>query len=257
MGCGAQLTRKRKNKQGELTLPQPDVLLLLPGLLCDRGVWGAQIAALGGDVDCRVPKYHELDSIEAMARSVLSEAPGRFALAGHSMGGRVALEILRADPRRVTRLALLDTGCGARPEAEAGEAEARQRQRLVEIAYSSGMRAMGHEWVPGMVHARRLQDGALIESILSMIERRTPQEFAGQIRALLVRPDASDVLPSIACPTLLLCGRQDAWSPLERHEAMARLIPASRLEVIEDSGHMSPMEQPGQVSAALRRWWAN
>jgi pimeloyl-ACP methyl ester carboxylesterase len=229
--------------------------LLLPGLLCNRTVWEAQIAALGSDIDCRVPKYHELDSIEAMACRVLSEAPPRFALAGHSMGGRVAFEILRADPRRVTRLALLDTGCSARPEAEAGEAEARQRQHLVEVAYSSGMRAMGREWVQGMVHPVRLQDGALIESILAMIERRTPQEFAGQIRALLARPDATEVLPSIACPVVLLCGRQDTWSPLERHEAMARLIPGSRLEVVEDSGHMSPMEQPEQVSAALRRWW--
>lgn len=230
-------------------------LLLLPGLTCDRAVWAEQIAVLSASADCVVPAYGELDSIKSMAQSVLREAPPRFALAAHSMGGRVAFEILRAAPKRVTRLALLDTGYQERAAGDAGEAEARQRQRLVEIALSDGMRAMGREWVRGMVHPERLNDAALIESILAMIERQTPTAFAAQIRALLNRPDASNVLPTIACPTLLLCGRQDTWSPLARHETLVGLIPGSRLEVIEDCGHMSTMEQPARVSAVLHRWF--
>jgi pimeloyl-ACP methyl ester carboxylesterase len=229
-------------------------LLLLPGLTCDRAVWADQIAALSANAACLVPAYGELDCLPAMAQAVLRQAPPRFALAGHSLGGRVALEIMRMEPQRVTRLALLDTGWQARPIGEVGDEEARRRQRLLDIANSDGMRAMGRDWVTGMVHPERLHDEALIESILAMIERCSLRAFAGQIRALLNRPDASDVLPAIACPTLLLCGREDTWSPLARHEAMARLIAGSRLEVVERSGHMSTMEQPADVSAALKRW---
>ncbi|HEX4598867.1 MAG TPA: alpha/beta fold hydrolase [Burkholderiaceae bacterium] len=231
-------------------------LLLLPGLTCDQAVWADQIAALSASVACLVPAYGSLDSLPAMAQAVLREAPPRFALAGHSMGGRVALEIMRAQPQRVTRLALLDTGWQARPIGEIGDEEARRRQRLLDIAHSNGMRAMGREWLIGMVHPERLQDQALIEAILAMIERCSALAFAGQIRALLNRPEASDVLSAIDCPTLLLCGREDAWSPLARHEAMARLVARSRLEVIERSGHMSTMERPADVSAALKRWLA-
>jgi pimeloyl-ACP methyl ester carboxylesterase len=230
------------------------VLLLLPGLMCDRTVWAGQIAALSARATCVVPEYGAVDSIAAMAQVALREAPATFALAGHSMGGRVALEIIRSAPQRVTHLALLDTGWQARPAGEVGDAEARQRQHLVDVAFASGMRAMGREWVHGMVHPERLGDESLIETILAMIERRSPEGFATQIRALLNRPDAGDVLGTIACPTLLLCGRQDTWSPLARHEAMAGLIAGSRLEAVEDSGHMSTMERPAQVSAALHRW---
>jgi len=218
-------------------------------------VWTEQISVLSAGADCIVPAYGELDSIASMAKSVLQEAPAHFALAAHSMGGRVALEILRTAPQRVTRLALLDTGYQQRAAGDAGEAEARQRQRLVDIAFNNGMRAMGREWVRGMVHAERLHDAALNESILAMLERQTPATFAAQVRALLNRPDASTVLPTIACPTLLLCGRQDTWSPLARHETLAGLIRGSRLEVIEDCGHMSTMEQPARVSTLLQSWF--
>ena len=229
-------------------------LLLLPGLNCDEGVWAGQIAALGESVRCRVPRYHDLDSIVAMAHKVLREAPPRFALAGHSMGGRVALEVVRTAPERVSHLALLDTGYEARKAGEPGEQEARQRRHLVELARESGMRAMGAEWVQGMVHPARLADGALIERVLSMIERHTPEGYSAQIRALLERPDAGDVLREIRCPTLIVCGREDAWSPPARHEAMAALIPNSQLVVIEHCGHMSTMEQPAAVTGAMHRW---
>jgi pimeloyl-ACP methyl ester carboxylesterase len=228
--------------------------LLLPGLLCDRDVWLEQIGALSGSVACVVPDYHDLDSIGAMAGQVLAEAPPRFALAGHSMGGRVALEVVRRAPERVSRLALLDTGYLGRPAGEEGEREARGRRYLVELGWERGMRAMGAEWLRGMLHPARVDDRALIAAILAMIERHTPERHAAQIRALLDRPDASDVLPQIRCPTLIACGREDAWSPLARHETMAGLIPGARLEVVEHCGHMSTMEQPAAVTAALQHW---
>jgi pimeloyl-ACP methyl ester carboxylesterase len=230
------------------------VLLLLPGLLCDAEVWAGQIAALGRSMACIVPRYHDLDSIVAMADRVLREAPPRFALAGHSMGGRVALEVMRAAPERVARLALLDTGYQARPPGEPGEQEARQRGHLLALARDSGMRAMGAEWLRGMIHPARVADSNLTARILAMIERRTPEEHAAQIQALLDRPDASDVLPRIRCPTLVACGREDGWSPLARHQAMAAMIPGSSLVVFEQCGHMATLERPAEVTAALGQW---
>jgi pimeloyl-ACP methyl ester carboxylesterase len=231
-------------------------VVLLPGLLCDASVWEAPRAALRTDFDCQVPSYRTRDSISAMAQAVLAESPARFALIGHSMGGRVALEIARAAPERISALALLNTGYAARPAGTDGERELREREALVQLANEAGMRAMGRTWVQAMVHPARLADGPLIESILSMVERVSPESFAAQIRALLARPDASSVLAAIPCPTLLLCGREDQWSPLARHEYMARLIPHSELAVIEACGHMSPLERPAEVTRHLARWLA-
>lgn len=231
-----------------------DTVVFLPGLLCDRAVWEPQVAVLSGRYDCVVADYGGADSLAAMAAAALESAPATFSLVGHSMGGRVALEALRTAPRRVMRLALLDTGYQARPDGETGEAEARKRYRLLEIASSQGMRVMGREWVQGMVHPARLREEALIEPILAMIERKTPDVFAAQIRALLERPSAEAVLRAIRCPTLVLCGRQDSWSPLARHEEIARMITGARLAVIEESGHMVTLERPAKVSLALADW---
>jgi len=229
-------------------------LLLLPGLMCDRALWEAQIDALSANAECVVPDYGALDSLGDMAQAVLHGAPTRFALAAHSMGGRVALEMMRIAGPRVARLALLDTGWRARSPGEVGVAEERQRRRLVDLAYSSGMHTMGREWLRGMLHPEHLRDEGRVQAILTMIERMTPETHEAQIRALLNRPEAGDVLPTIECPTLVLCGRQDNWSPVARHEELARLISGSNLEIIEDSGHMTPMEQPARVSAALLDW---
>ncbi len=231
-----------------------DTVVFLPGLLCDRAIWERQIGALSARWQCVVPDYRDADSLTAMAQTVLEAAPRRFSLAGHSMGGRVALEVVRAAAQRVTRLALLDTGYRARPEGEGGDAEARRRARLLEIARSQGMRAMGREWLAGMVLPERLHEPSLIEPILAMIERKTPDIFAAQIRALLNRPSADAVLDAIRCPTLILCGRQDGWSPLAQHEEMARRVAGAQLVIIEDSGHMVPLERPEQVTAALTGW---
>lgn len=228
-------------------------LLLLPGLLCDHAAWDAT-AALLPQYDCRVPSWGLRDSIGAMAEHVLASTPEKhFALAGHSMGGRIALEVVRRAPERVTHLALLDTGYQALPQGEAADKERAGRYALLERARNEGMRAMGQQWATGMVHPDQLGT-ALFQSILSMIERSNAEQFDAQIRALLGRPEATLQLVQILCPTLVLVGRQDAWSPLARHEEMTNLIPDAELAVIEHSGHMSTMEQPQAVADAMRQW---
>ncbi len=228
-------------------------VVLLHGLLCDATVWAEQRVSLGGE-HVVVPLLGNLISITAMAEHVLQHVPaGRFALAGHSMGGRVALEVVRLAPQRVERLALLDTGLDPLPSGDSGEKERQQRMALLQMARESGMRAMGQQWARGMVHPSRL-DTPVFHAILDMIERNTPQVFEAQIGALLARPDANVVLADVVVPTLLVCGRQDLWSPLARHEKMRELLPAAHLVVVEDSGHMTTMEQPTAVSAALASW---
>jgi pimeloyl-ACP methyl ester carboxylesterase len=227
-------------------------VVLLPGLLCDGAVWAGPRQALEqAGASCHVADFGLLDSIPAMARQVLEQAPdGPLGVAGHSMGGRVALEIARLAPERIQRLALLDTGYQARATGAAGQAEAAERRALLQVACEQGMRAMGRRWARGMVHPDRL-DTPIFDAILAMIERKSPSVFEAQVRALLDRPDAADVLQALRCPTLLICGRQDAWSPLARHAEMQNLVQDARLVVIEDAGHMSTMEQPGAVSNAL------
>lgn len=229
-------------------------LLLLPGLLCDAAAWAPVLPHVGRAAECSIPDYADETSLGAMAERVLADAPPTFALAGHSMGGRVALEIVRRAPGRVVRLALLDTGCRARPPGAAGEAERAGRLALLATARERGMREMARTWVQPMVHPERLADDALIEAILAMFARRTPLQFAGQIEALLARPDATDVLRAVACPALVLCGREDGWAPPAQHEEMAALIPGSRLTILDRCGHMAPMERPDAVGAALAEW---
>lgn len=229
-------------------------VVLLPGLLCDAAVWTEQCAVLSAIADCHVADYGMCDSIGDMAEHVLNAVTAStFLLAGHSMGGRVALELIRRAPHRVAALALLDTGYQAREAGEAGAREQTSRFSLLEIAQSKGMRTMGEAWAPGMVHPDHVNSG-VYASILSMIERSTPATFEAQIRALLDRPDATPVLAGIHCPTVLLCGREDRWSPLARHEAMQQQIPGSQLHVVESCGHMSTMEQPEAVSTVLLEW---
>jgi pimeloyl-ACP methyl ester carboxylesterase len=229
-------------------------LVLVPGLVCDDDVWAAQAAAFRDERPVIVIDHDALDSIVAMARAVLEQAPQRFAIAGHSMGGRVALEAIRLAPLRVTRIALLDTGYEPLAAGAAGAQEIAKRHALLEIAQTQGMRAMAIEWARGMAHPDRLEDAALMDRIHDMLARKTPAIFAAQIRALLGRPDAADVLEGIRCPALVLCGREDSWSPWARHVEIAARIANSVLVGVDHCGHMSPMEQPDAVTAALRDW---
>ena len=232
-------------------------LILVPGLMCDHAVWEPLLPALSPGRHCTVVDHGHASSLVTMAQQLLDAAPARFALAGHSMGARVALEVVRLAPQRVSRVALLDTGYLPRAAGAAGEEEAAKRHALLKVAQEQGVRAMAQVWVQGMVHPARLGDVELVERILAMFSRKSADVFAAQITALLARPDASGVLRNLRVPTLLGCGAQDSWSPPAQHEAMLQLLPPAAegvIDVVEEAGHMAPMERPEAVAAGMLRW---
>lgn len=225
-------------------------LVLLAGLLCDETIF-ADVCTELPTAPVAILSFPDMDSIGAMAKRVLAEAPSRFALVGHSMGGRVALEVLRLASERVLGLSLLNTGVHPRRE---GEIES--RGRLVRLANERGMAALADEWLPPMMGASVEVQQSVLPRLRAMVERASPTSFAAQIQALLNRPDASHVLPGIRVPTLLASGTHDQWSPLSQHEAMLGAIRGGRLVAIENAGHMMPLEQPRAVAAAINEWWS-
>ena len=225
------------------------VLLLLPGLTCDAAVWRDQILALDSAWDVRVPDFSGLDSFDAMAAATLALADGPFALAGHSMGGRVAMQVAAAAPQRVRRLALLDTGAHL-----PGPDEAAQRQALIEIGERGGMEAVIAAWLPPMIAPDRRGDQALWSAIADMLRRAGVDTLKRQVRALLNRGDGFAQLDKVRCPTAFIVGALDSWSPPQQHRAMQAHVPGSVLTVIDDCGHMAPMEAPDAVAQALRQW---
>lgn len=231
-------------------------VVLLPGLMCDHAFWQPLLEALPGSMHGQVVDYGDADSLTAMAQAALATAPARFSLAGHSMGGRVALEVARLAPSRIDRLVLMDTGYLPLADDEAGEAEKAGRMALVDVARAQGVRAMCAQWVQAMVHPDRLADAGLMEAITQMFERKSAGRFARQQNALLTRPDGRPVLASLTLPCLLLCGRQDGWAGVAQHEAMQALAPHARLSVIEDAGHMVLMERPQATSHAITQFLA-
>jgi pimeloyl-ACP methyl ester carboxylesterase len=230
--------------------PDKTPLVLLPGLLNDRRLFARQIDALSDIAAIHVGDLTGGGSIADLARHVLASAPERFALAGLSMGGYVALEILRQAPARVRGLALLDTT--ARPDtAESTE----NRHRLIKLS-ATDFRAVVGALLPRLLHPAHLQDRAMTDTIHAMAESVGRAAFVRQQTAIMHRIDSRPHLARIQCPTLVLCGREDAITPLDIHAEMAGAIPAATLVVIEHCGHLSTLEQPTDVTAALRTWLA-
>jgi pimeloyl-ACP methyl ester carboxylesterase len=224
-------------------------LMLLPGLLCDRALWQAQIDDLSDIAEPVVADLSHDDSMTGMARRVLAGAPPRFALAGLSMGGYVAQEIMRQAPERVLRLALLDTGARADTEEQTT-----RRRGLIELAEKGEFKGVTPRLLPLFLHPERLGDEALVGAVMAMTGRVGKDAFLRQQCAIMGRPDGRPSLSVIECPTLVLCGRQDQLTPLDLHEEIAALIHGARLEIVEDCGHLSTMERPWDVSVQLRQW---
>ncbi|MEX0958344.1 MAG: alpha/beta fold hydrolase [Burkholderiales bacterium] len=228
-------------------------LVLVPGLLCDHALWQPQVDALSADFEILIPDMTQQEAMPEMAEAVLRAAPSaRFALAGLSMGGYVAMEIMRQSPHRVTRLALLDTR--ARPDTAGETARRLELTRLAQTAKS--FTPVTRRMLPLLVHASRVKDAPLVRTIREMADRTGVEGYVRQQKAIMSRADGRFDLRKVRAPTLVLCGRQDAITSLEMHEEMASIIPGAKLVVIEDCGHLSTLERPDEVNAALRDWLA-
>lgn len=224
-------------------------LLLLPGMMCDARLFGPQIEALSGDYPLMTMPIGGKGNMVELARAVLEVAPPRFALLGLSMGGIVAMEMLRQAPARVDRLALLDTN----PRAETEEKRASRTPQMEAAAQGDLARIMRDEMKPNY-----LADGprrrAILDLCMAMALDLGPDVFIRQSRALRDRVDQSEVLRRYAGPALVLCGREDTLCPVERHDYMHALLPRSHLQIIENAGHLPTLEQPEMTTAVIRRW---
>lgn len=230
-----------------MTKPQ---LILIPGLLNDGELWRDQLKPLSQISRPMVADITQGNTLRELAQDVLANAEEEFALAGFSMGGVVALEIMRVAPERVTHLALLDTTM--LPD---GSDHDRERQRLISMVHNgSKFHGFGERLLDIYVAPGNRQDARIAARVRSMTERLGPEVFIRQ--SLIERPDSRPLLHDIYCPTLVLCGESDVLTPPDMHRDMAVDIPDSRLVILPDSGHLTPIEQPKAVSEALAQLMA-
>ncbi|MDX2100904.1 MAG: alpha/beta fold hydrolase [Alphaproteobacteria bacterium] len=223
-------------------------LVLIPGMMCDARLWGPLPDALARRMVIHAP-CTEADSVPALAAALLADAPPRFHLAGLSMGGIVAMEVVRQAPERVERLALLDTN----PFAETDAVRQRRPPQIARALAGDLAGVMREEMKPHYL-APGPRNQAVLDLCLAMALALGPEVFARQSHALSTRPDQCDALAAYPGPALVLMGRHDRLCPLDRHETMHRLLPASRLVIIEEAGHLPTLEQPEATWAALLAW---
>lgn len=232
-------------------MPDRIPLILVPGLLCTARLFQPQADGLSDIASVAVADTTPFDNVGDAAAAILAAAPPRFALGGLSMGGYVAFEVLRRAPDRVRGLALIDTS--ARPDTPEQIA---RRTDLIALARRGTFKGVTAQLLPMLIHPDRLHDEALTGVIFEMAEAVGQEAFIRQQKAIMARPDSRPVLSNIGCPTLVLVGADDRLTPPAIAREMADAIPGAVLETIPDCGHVSSIERPEAVNAALRRWLA-
>ena len=232
-------------------MPEPMPIVLVPGLNCSARLYAEQIPALWRFGPVQVADHTRDDSMEAIAAGILAQAPPRFALLGLSMGGYIALTMVRQAPARVHKLALLDTS--ARPETPE---QSERRKPQIALAQGGHFAEVPPLQFPVFVHRNRQHDEALRARVRSMAEETGAEAFLRQQKAIMTRPDMRPLLASITFPTLVLVGDGDELTPPPLSEEIAAGIDESRLVVIADCGHLSTMERPEAVNRELVEWMA-
>lgn len=226
-------------------------LVFLPGMMCDARLFGPQIAELSADTAVTVAPVTQGERIEEIASQLLDQLPKRFALAGLSMGGIVAMELLRRAPDRITRIALMDTN----PLAETPVIAANREPQIVKVRSGRLLEVMRDEMKPNYL-APGPYRAEVLDLVMDMAEVLGPEVFIRQSRALQRRRDQQAVLRKCKVPALVLCGEHDQLCPVKRHTFMAELIPYAELVILPDAGHLPTLEQPAETTAALRKWMA-
>lgn len=232
-------------------MADPLPIILVPGLLCSAQLYAPQLPALWPMGQLTIADHRRHDSVEAVARGILDNAPPRFALAGLSYGGYVAFAIMRAAPQRVAKLALLDTQ--ARPDSEEAKGG---RRKLMTMAQEGKLDDVVQLLTPKFLSAARHKDEPLKRIVRDMARETGVDGFLNQQRAIMGRPDSRPLLSEIKCPTLVLVGDSDTLTPPDLAREMAAGIAGARLAVIPDCGHLSTIERPDAVNAALTQWLA-
>ena len=226
-------------------------LVLLPGMMCDARLFGPQIKHFGKTRAIHLPPIGGHENVENIAAEVLASAPGRFALAGLSMGGIIAMEVVRRAPDRVTRLALMDTN----PQAETPQVAANREPQIVRVMAGLLPDVIRDEMKPNyLAPGPRRQE--VLDIVMDMALDQGEGVFLRQSRALQRRPDQQATLRKLKVPTLILCGEHDTLCPIKRHEFMAELIETAELKIIPDAGHLPTLEQPDVVIDAMETWLA-
>lgn len=223
-------------------------LVLIPGLVSDRIVWDAVAEAAGDRFAVHHADLSQGSDIAAWAAGLLQRLEGPLIVAGHSMGGRVAMEMAHQAPDRVIGLVLANTGHGPRRDGEEAK-----RQEMIDLGHS-GIDALAERWLPPMLAPGNRDDAALVERLTQMVRRAGPDQHERQIRALLGRPNATAYLGELTCPILLITGSEDGWSPVAQHQDIANAVPDARLVVIDEAGHFAPVERPDPVTRAISEW---
>lgn len=217
--------------------------------MCDARLFGPQIAELSSEFSVMVSPVTRGERIEEIASGLLDELPQRFALAGLSMGGIVAMELLRRAPDRITRIALMDTN----PLAETPQVAAAREPQIVKARTGRMHDVMRDEMKPNYL-APGPYRSEILDMVMDMADALGPEVFVRQSRALQRRRDQQGTLRKCKVPTLVMCGAHDALCPVKRHTFMAELIPGAQLRVLEDAGHLPTLEAPAETTQALRDW---
>jgi len=218
-------------------------------MMCDARLFEVQVATFSVDRAVMVAPLTGQTSVEALAGEILAHAPPKFALAGLSMGGITAMEIIKRAPERVTRLALMDTN----PHAEQA-ARALERVAQIERVRAGGLRPVMRDEMKPNYLSEGPNKGRILDLCMAMSEALGVEVFIDQSLALKHRPDQCDTLRAIQVPTLILCGEDDTLCPVEKHELMRDLIPNAHLVIVPGAGHLPVLEQPARTTDALRRW---